>query len=255
MGSIYMITNTENGKAYIGQTIHDAEKKRLSYHLNGRGSKLIKRAVEKYGKDVFVFEILHDGVIPELLDSYEIEAIAKHNTFAPNGYNLTFGGWGGSAGGENHPMFGRKHTLETRRKMSEKSKGRKLPKSHYEKLSKLFTGRKHTPEARRKISEGLTGKKLSAEHRKKLSEAHKGIYPSEETRRKMSESRKGKQLPANRHPLYDSVYTLFMQLYESKSLLEIRKIFYDKFSGDVNPRTIRQWTTKWVNENPQNPKD
>ena len=38
MGSIYKITNTVNGKAYIGQTIHDAEKTRIRDHLNGTGN-------------------------------------------------------------------------------------------------------------------------------------------------------------------------------------------------------------------------
>ena len=92
MGSIYKITNTVNGKSYIGQTIYNAEKARINNHLNGNGSRLIKHAVEKYGKDVFGFEILHDGIIREFLDTLEIEAIAKFNTVAPNGYNLDTGG-------------------------------------------------------------------------------------------------------------------------------------------------------------------
>ena len=54
----------------------------------------LKDDVKEYGKDAFVFEILHDSIIPELLDSYETEAIAKHNTVAPNGYNQNGGGTG-----------------------------------------------------------------------------------------------------------------------------------------------------------------
>ena len=67
MGSIYKITNTVNGKAYIGQTIHDAEKTRIRDHLNGtgNGSRLVRRAINKYGKDAFTYEILYDGIIPE----------------------------------------------------------------------------------------------------------------------------------------------------------------------------------------------
>ena len=38
MGSIYKITNTVNGKAYIGKTIRDAVKTRIRDHLNGYGS-------------------------------------------------------------------------------------------------------------------------------------------------------------------------------------------------------------------------
>ena len=88
MGSIYKITNTVNQKHYIGQTIHDAEKTRIRDHFNYayRSNIILSRAIEKYGKDAFTHEILHDGIIPALLDSYEIEAIKKFNTVVPNGY-------------------------------------------------------------------------------------------------------------------------------------------------------------------------
>ena len=80
MGSIYKITNTANGKSYIGQTIQDAVKTRIRYHFAGRGNQLVKRAIEKYGQDAFTYEILHDGIIPEFLDDLEKEVIAKFNT-------------------------------------------------------------------------------------------------------------------------------------------------------------------------------
>ena len=82
MGSIYKITNTVNGKSYIGQTRQDAEKTRIRDHLTGRGNVIIKNAVEKYGKDAFTFEVLHDGVIPEFLDTLEKETIEKFNTIS-----------------------------------------------------------------------------------------------------------------------------------------------------------------------------
>ena len=138
MGSIYKITNTANGKSYIGQTIHDAEKTRIRYHFAGRGNQLVKRAIEKYGQDAFTYEILHDGIIPDFLDILEIEAIAKFNTLSPHGYNLTTGGEGGSPSdetrqkhleairhpevrqkhleatkGENNPMYGKSHRERT----------------------------------------------------------------------------------------------------------------------------------------------
>ena len=75
MGCVYMITNTENGKKYIGKSINDAEKRRVSYHLKGQGNRLLAHAVKKYGRDAFTYKILHDNIIPELLDSFEIEAI------------------------------------------------------------------------------------------------------------------------------------------------------------------------------------
>lgn len=75
------------------------------------------------------------------------------------------------------------YSEETRKKLSEANKRRKL-----------------SEETRKKISEALKGennywygKKLSEEHRKKLSEAKKNI--SDEARNKMSESHKGKTSP------------------------------------------------------------
>ena len=193
MGSIYKITNTVNGKSYIGQTIHDAEKTRIRQHLRGKGSQPVKHAIKKYGQDAFTFEILHDGIIPEFLDDLEKEVIAKFNTMSPNGYNLTEGGDGGS------------YCEETRRKMSESqkgqtpwNKGKPLSDEHCRKLSEAQKGRIHSEETRRKMSETHKGKqyclgyKHSEETRRKLSEAQKGRIHSEETRRKMSESRRGK---------------------------------------------------------------
>ena len=178
MGTIYKITNKVNGKAYIGKSIHDADKTRMRQHLRGNGSRLIKRSVAKYGTDVFTTEILHDDVPPDLLESFEIEAIKKYNAFVPNGYNLT-------RGGNSNTVV----SAETRRLLSakHKEKGTKPPSR---------SGVPHSEESRRKISVAHKGKKrkpLSAEHRRKLREAHKRRKPhSLETRRKISESNKGK---------------------------------------------------------------
>ena len=68
--------------------------------------------------------------------------------------------------GENHPLFGKHRSEETRRKMSESHKGEKNP----------FYGKHHSEETRRKISESHKGKKrapFSEEHRRKISEALK----------------------------------------------------------------------------------
>ena len=258
MGSIYKITNTANGKSYIGQTIRDAEKTRIRYHLAGYGNQLVKRAIEKYGQDAFTYKILHDGIIPEFLDMLEIEAIAKFNTLSPHGYNLTTGGGGGFPSDETrqkhleairhpevrqkhleamrHPEVrqklskastGKRHTDETRRKMSESREGAKNPMygkprsdDTKRKISEANTGKKRSDEVKQKLSEARKGEKhpfygksLSEEHRRKLSEAHKrpevrakhsesmkgenspmyGKSHSEETRRKMSESHRGKK--------------------------------------------------------------
>ena len=193
MGSIYMITNTENGKAYIGKTVNDAFKTRIKTHLDGYGNADIQEAVSEYGVDVFDVEILHDGIIPELLDSYEVEAIAKYDTYH-NGYNRTTGGGGYFEVSDetrkkmSEATKNQTHSEETRRRMSETMIGEK---NH-------FYGKAHSEETRKKMSDAQKGnknhnygKRLSEEHRRKIGEAHKGKTISDETRRKMSESSKG----------------------------------------------------------------
>ena len=162
MGSIYKITNTVNGKAYIGQTRNDAEKTRIREHLTGRGNRILKQAVAKYGRAAFTFEILHDGIIPEFLNTLEIEAIANFSTLAPHGYNLETGGANGTP------------SEETRQKQAAAKKGKRRGPS--------------SESHRRNISEGQKGRKLSAEHRKKISDNQKGKERPLSVRQKISES-------------------------------------------------------------------
>jgi len=75
-------------------------------------------------------EILHDGIISEFLNDLEIEAIAKFNTLAPNGYNLDTGGNSGDSPSE-----------ETRRKLAEAHKGKTLSEETRRKISEAHKGK------------------------------------------------------------------------------------------------------------------
>lgn len=94
-GIIYRIVNLINGKSYIGQTIHWFN---YRYH-GGKWWKyttniLLKRAVEKYGKENFQVEIYEHGISDIcLLNKLETMYIVLFNTLANNnGYNLDTGG-------------------------------------------------------------------------------------------------------------------------------------------------------------------
>jgi hypothetical protein len=86
---------------------------------------------------------------------------------------------------------GKKLSLETRAKMSEYRKGKKLSKEWCENISKGLKGvirnigLKHSKEWTEKIRLAVTGQKRSAEVCKKISIACRGIKRSEETREKM----------------------------------------------------------------------
>jgi len=58
-------------------------------------------------------------------------------------------------------------------------------------LKPFWAGKRHTKESREKMSKSAIGKKMSDESKKKLSEYHTNRPKSEETKKKMSESSKG----------------------------------------------------------------
>ena len=100
MWTIYKITNTINGKSYIGQTCQKVED-RWNEHKRGKTGKNspLKRAIEKYGWDNFTKEIIEKvETLEEALDR-EIYWIDYYKTCVlvygkDCGYNLSRGGEG-----------------------------------------------------------------------------------------------------------------------------------------------------------------
>lgn len=109
----------------------------------------------------------------------------------------------GKQAGENHPMFGKHHSAETRQRLREAGLGRPGP----------MVGRKHSKESRKKMSKSHKGVPLSEKCRKNIGKAsrrvwaaksetereqwrqnisagEKGKFVSEETNRKNSEAKK-----------------------------------------------------------------
>jgi group I intron endonuclease len=158
-GFIYFL-RSPSGRAYIGQTTVSISK-RLYMHNKSRGCRFLYAAIKKYGiENFFAGEV---GCYPLAdLDAMEVRFIKEFETLAPDGYNLTTGGYG------NH-----KCSDETRQRMSEATKGR--PKS---------------PETRQRMSEAMKGKPKSAETRQRMSAAKKGVPKSPEAIQKMVEAHK-----------------------------------------------------------------
>jgi hypothetical protein len=86
---LYCITNSINNKKYIGITSNP--KAREYQHFNSGKSNLLSKAVEKYGKSNFIFEVICIGD-RDYISNLEMLAINYYNTISPNGYNLKFGG-------------------------------------------------------------------------------------------------------------------------------------------------------------------
>lgn len=90
---IYKITNTINGKCYIGQTRKSVEE-RFKEHMNdakaGRGFYL-QHAINKYGPENFKVEVLAEAGSLDELNRLEEFYIRKFDTVS-TGYNLSYGG-------------------------------------------------------------------------------------------------------------------------------------------------------------------
>ena len=169
-GVIYKTTNLLNGNEYVGQSTQTG--RNLKYYL-GSGIAL-QNAIKKYGGSNFEKEILCECSSKEQLDRLERLWISLIKPY----YNLDIGG---NAAG--------KHSEATRKKISDKKKGKKLTPEQYERY--LATRKPVTEEVKQKISETLTGRKQSKETVEKRCKKLRGHDTSEETRKKQSASNIG----------------------------------------------------------------
>lgn len=87
MIGIYKITNLITGKIYIGQSVHI--ERRFSEHCFPSKTSIISKAIQKYGKDNFTFEVIEE-CSKEQLDEKERYWIQYFNSIVPNGYNVAF---------------------------------------------------------------------------------------------------------------------------------------------------------------------
>jgi group I intron endonuclease len=244
MGYIYLITNTVNGKKYVGQTICDDIKKRWDSHKKMRKDVLgryIYSAYEKYGIDKFKFQIICI-CFDEDANEYEKEYIKKFNTLVPNGYNL-------KEGGKNS-----KHHPETLKKMSESLTGRKKPP-----MTEIQ--RKALSERMKGVGNHNFGKPMSEEQKKKISETRKNqkhnyIPLSEEGRKRQLEGlAKGREYMCNAFKKvgqYDSNWNLintFTNISEASRTTQVyrttignvcRKIGSYKTAGGYNWKYIEE---------------
>lgn len=159
---VYCLTNTVNGKVYIGQSVNVG--KRLTNHKDnaksGRGGcSALYSAIRKYGFENFQVSLVVE-CDRQYLDWFERMAILASGSMTPNGYNLEFGGNQCTVVSD-----------ETRRKMSLAHKGKKKSPESVRKRAIARTGIPRSDEVKRKISEGNKGKHSS---KRKLSQALKG---------------------------------------------------------------------------------
>lgn len=86
---IYVIKNDINKKLYIGQSLN-AEQRFKSHCKRNRDNSLIDKAIQKYGKEHFWYEILEAQT--ENYNEQEKYWISHLNSLRPSGYNILSGG-------------------------------------------------------------------------------------------------------------------------------------------------------------------
>ena len=157
--TIYKTTNTVNNKIYVGK--HQTENINDSYLGSGVS---LEKAIKKYGKKFFIKEILYIFDNEEEMNLKEIELVTEEFIKRKDNYNKSLGGEGGSN------FKGKKHTDETKQKLSEINKGKT-----------------HSEETKAKISDANRKRVLSEETKLKLSEKAKLRFLDEDSRKKHSD--------------------------------------------------------------------
>jgi len=180
-GIIYVILNRRNLKMYVGKT--DNVDARFGEHFSGRGgTRVLQRAIAKYGPQNFVGMILLAGIQDQTeLNSAEIAAIAHLDclTTGERGYNLQLGGEGG------------KHAPETKEAMSVAQKERHAVMTAEEKAA--MSAKKSAAMKERYAS-------LTAEEKAAISAVRKEKHASRTSEEKAAISAAQKERYASRTP-------------------------------------------------------
>jgi group I intron endonuclease len=143
---IYIITNTYNDKAYIGQTWNSLSK-RFNEHKKGVHNKKLINAMNKYGRENFSIKELDCAYNQKDADRLEILYILQYNSIN-NGYNIREGGSHGKHSNETKQKIalshiGKTHSIDTIQKMSKSQKGRTFSDITLEKMSQVKRGELH----------------------------------------------------------------------------------------------------------------
>jgi len=163
----------------------------------------------------------------------------------------------GLQAGDKNPFFGKNHSAETRKRLSEANLGENHP----------FFGQKHSDETLRKMSEAnkriMLGKNHSDETLRKMSEAQKGENNSmfgknhsAETRKRMSDAKlgqarpEGSGIPCQKIEVFDNKNnqaTAYDSISEAARALNIQKSIISKYFSRNSQKPYKgQYTFKKI---------
>lgn len=198
-GYIYFLSDPRNGLVkYIGKTVHDPYKRYKDHISDKKNNK----------KSSWIKSLKNNGLLPamDVLDEVPIEEI----NFWEMHYISLFKSWGFDL--KNHTIggdgiIGYKHTEESKKKISNSTKGRTLSDDHKNKIRLALSGKKrpeyvfekifitrngawHSEETKRKIGEANSGRKMTTDSIKKRIDKTRGQKRTPEQKHRMSLSAK-----------------------------------------------------------------
>lgn len=173
---IYAIVNKVNCKIYVGSS-KNLSKRRIThfYQLrkNIHKNAYIQQSFSKYGEKNFEWKILEYCKEEKLIEREQYYMNYYNSTNRDCGYNLSLK--------TNRSII----SEETKRKMSEAQKGKKLSPEAKEKLRVANLGKTLSEEHKKRVSMTQTGRKHSLEHIEKCRVKHIGSKRSDETKEKI----------------------------------------------------------------------
>lgn len=211
---IYKTTYFPTKKIYIGQ--HKVKNERtLDPWYVGSGSEIEdlqnkdKRKLGGYWRKLYKREVLAKIKTNDIrvVNNIEVFYILKFDSTNPAiGYNIIdratifdvermdervkkkiSNSLKGKMSGENHPMYGKHHSVGSRKLISKSMKGENNP----------FYGHQHTEETKRKMSEAKIGTHVSKHVKDAVSRTHKGKIVSNEIKNKISLTTTGRKSITN----------------------------------------------------------
>ena len=166
-----------NGKKYVGITCQEPKKRWGSKGSRYYHNTHFTNAIKKYGWDNIEHKIMANWCTKEYAQLWEKRLIESYRTTDSRyGYNKTYGGE------TNIPND------ETRQKISESNKGRKLSEGTKQKMSQSKKGSIMSEDNKKKLFLANKGRRMSEETKGKLSLAKKNMYKSEKSKERLYKS-------------------------------------------------------------------
>lgn len=205
-GHVYCITNSVNGKQYVGQTTRSIQD-RWRQHKAKILRSVLSSAIQKYGAVNFTCTCLSSAQSQEDLDQLECEWISKLQTIAPSGYNMSGGGFGAGRMIEETKN-------KIRKAQAEYQKSDEFRKKHKEIMREISA----RPEIRAARSKQAADSFKSEDHRRRHSEAVRAAMNSPDVVDKLSKARR----TLWEDPEYRRRHEAFNRTPEAKRLLSER---------------------------------